>query len=82
LESVARRRRALYDGLREKGIAPQVHYIPVHRQPDFVESGLSSGSFPGADAYYAGCLSLPMFPGMADSDVDRVVDVVGGLLAS
>ncbi|MCU0695115.1 MAG: UDP-4-amino-4,6-dideoxy-N-acetyl-beta-L-altrosamine transaminase [Myxococcaceae bacterium] len=82
VESVARRRRALYDGLREKGIAPQVHYIPVHRQPDFVESGLSSGSFPGADAYYAGCLSLPMFPGMADSDVDRVVDVVGGLLAS
>ncbi|MCA2981641.1 MAG: aminotransferase class I/II-fold pyridoxal phosphate-dependent enzyme, partial [Myxococcaceae bacterium] len=82
LESVARRRRALYDGLRERGIAPQVHYIPVHRQPDFVDSGLSAGVFAGADAYYAGCLSLPMFPGMADSDVDRVVEVVGSLLAS
>jgi dTDP-4-amino-4,6-dideoxygalactose transaminase len=59
-----------------------VHYIPVHRQPDFVDAGLAQGDFPGADAYYAGCLSLPMFPGMADGDVDRVVDAVGSLLES
>ncbi|MFO0678078.1 MAG: UDP-4-amino-4,6-dideoxy-N-acetyl-beta-L-altrosamine transaminase [Polyangiaceae bacterium] len=81
-EGVATRRRALYDGLRERGIAPQVHYIPVHTQPDFVRAGLGGGTFDGANAYYAGCLSLPMFPGMLDSDVDRVVNAVGETLAA
>lgn len=80
LDSVATRRRALYDGLRERGIGPQVHYIPVHQQVDFVRAGLGSGAFPGADAYYAGCLSLPLFPAMTDGDVDRVVEAVGATL--
>jgi dTDP-4-amino-4,6-dideoxygalactose transaminase len=31
---------------------------------------------PGADAYYASCLSLPMFPRMTDEDVDRVAAAV------
>jgi UDP-4-amino-4,6-dideoxy-N-acetyl-beta-L-altrosamine transaminase len=80
LKSVAARRRALYDGLRERGIGPQVHYIPVHTQPDFERAGLSAGSFDGANAYYAGCLSLPMFPAMTDGDADRVVSAVGEVL--
>lgn len=76
LASVARRRKALFIALRERGIYAQVHYIPVHRQPDFVANGLTEGSFPGADAYYASCISLPLFPAMVDADVDRVVDAV------
>lgn len=82
LPEVAARRLALYGALRERGILPQVHYIPVHRQPDFVRSGLSGGEFAGADAYYAGCLSLPMFPAMKDEDVDRVVDALAAFVAS
>ncbi|UJR80421.1 UDP-4-amino-4,6-dideoxy-N-acetyl-beta-L-altrosamine transaminase [Sandaracinus amylolyticus] len=81
LESVAARRLALYTALREAAILPQVHYIPVHRQPDFVASGLSGGVFDGAERYYAGCLSLPLFPAMEDADVDRVVDVIATALA-
>jgi perosamine synthetase len=72
-EGVAARRLALYLSLRDDGIFPQVHYIPVHRQPDFVANGLSSGNFDGAERYYAGCLSLPLFPNMTDADVERVM---------
>ena len=36
---------------------------------------------PGAEAYYARCLSLPIYPSMTDSDVDRVVDALDSLLA-
>ncbi|MBL9037519.1 MAG: UDP-4-amino-4,6-dideoxy-N-acetyl-beta-L-altrosamine transaminase [Archangium sp.] len=81
LETVSRRRRALYDGLRAGGVGPQVHYIPVHTQPDFVEAGLSQGTFTGADAYYAGCLSLPMFPGLTDAEADQVINVTGEVLS-
>ena len=41
--------------LREKGIGTQVHYIPVHRQPYYVER-YGKVALPGADAYYARCL--------------------------
>jgi UDP-4-amino-4,6-dideoxy-N-acetyl-beta-L-altrosamine transaminase len=73
LESVKARRLALYNRLREARIFPQVHYIPVHGQPDYVRAGLGQGSYPGAEQYYAGCISLPMFPAMSDADVARVV---------
>jgi UDP-4-amino-4,6-dideoxy-N-acetyl-beta-L-altrosamine transaminase len=67
--------------LRAVGIASQVHYIPVHRQLYYVER-YGEQSLPGAEAYYARCLSLPMFPGMDDSEMHRVVnavvEIVGG----
>lgn len=82
LDRVAARRRRLYDGLRERGIAPQVHYIPIHTQPDFLKAGFGGGEFPGADSYYAGCLSLPMFPSLTDNEVDQVVNAVGEVLST
>ncbi len=67
--------------LRAAGIASQVHYIPVHRQLYYLER-YGEQTLPGAEAYYTRCLSLPIFPGMSDSDVHRVVnavvEVVGG----
>jgi UDP-4-amino-4,6-dideoxy-N-acetyl-beta-L-altrosamine transaminase len=80
LESVAARRKALYLGLAERKIFGQVHYIPVHTQPDFRKHGMGTESLPGADAYYASCLSLPMFPAMIDDDVQRVVDAVASIV--
>ncbi len=74
--ALAARRKALFLALRDRDIGPQVHYLPVHRQPDYVRNGLSAGEFSGADAYYAGCISLPMFPAMTDDDVDYVVAAV------
>jgi UDP-4-amino-4,6-dideoxy-N-acetyl-beta-L-altrosamine transaminase len=73
LAAVAGRRKALYLSLAEKKVFCQVHYIPVHTQPDFRHHGMGTEKLPGADAYYASCLSLPMFPAMTDADVDRVI---------
>ena len=76
LASVAARRKRLYLELAERKIFGQVHYIPVHTQPDFRRAGMGGELLPGADAYYASCLSLPMFPRMTDEDVDRVAAAV------
>lgn len=65
--------------LREKGVGTQVHYIPVHRQPYYRER-YGMVSLPGAEAYYARCLSIPIFPGMTDADVERVAGALGALV--
>jgi dTDP-4-amino-4,6-dideoxygalactose transaminase len=75
LAVLAQRRHDLYMTLREDGINTQVHYIPVPRQPDFVDHGFTDAT-PGADAYYAGVVSVPMFPAMTDEDVTRVITAV------
>ncbi len=54
------------------GVGSQVHYIPVHTQP-YWQARNGAPALPGAQAWYDRCLSLPLFPGMADGDVERVV---------
>jgi dTDP-4-amino-4,6-dideoxygalactose transaminase len=65
-------RAALMRRLNERGIGSQVHYIPVHRQPYYAKR-YTGAELPGADAYYARCLSLPLFAAMTEEDVVRVV---------
>lgn len=72
-------RRAVVDGLKALGIGSQVHYIPVHQQPYYAQR-YGALDLPGADAWYARCLTLPLYPGMADDDVDRVVDALAKVL--
>ena len=74
-------RAELMNKMGEAGIGSQVHYIPVHSQPYYRER-YGACDLPGADNYYARCLSLPLFAGMEDEDVGRVVDVMSGLLCS
>jgi UDP-4-amino-4,6-dideoxy-N-acetyl-beta-L-altrosamine transaminase len=62
--------------LQAAGIGTQVHYIPVHRQP-YYRRLIGELQLPGAMNYYCRTLSLPLFPGMADDDVARVVDALG-----
>jgi perosamine synthetase len=74
-------RRSLYDGLRERDIFCQVHYLPVHMHPYYADTyGYAEGDFPVAEAYYAGCLSLPCFPDLTVDDQRRVVDAIRELV--
>ena len=73
-------RRELFDGLRAAGIGVNVHYIPVHMQPDYKALGFRSGDFPVSEQYYSGCLSLPMYATLRDDQVDFVIDQLEKLL--
>ena len=79
-EATGRSRREVVDRLRDRGVGSQVHYIPVHRQP-YYRDRYGALDLPGAETWYDRCLSLPLYPGMADEDVGRVVaaltDVLG-----
>jgi UDP-4-amino-4,6-dideoxy-N-acetyl-beta-L-altrosamine transaminase len=72
-------RQAVVEALKAKGVGSQVHYIPVHSQPYYLARyGLLH--LPGADAWYDRCLTLPLYPGLADGDVDRVVAALAAAL--
>lgn len=75
-------RRRVYDGLRERGIFAQVHYLPVYLHPWYRDTyGYAAGLCPAAEAYYARCLSLPCFPGLTEAEQDTVIAAVRELVA-
>jgi perosamine synthetase len=67
----------IFRALRAENIGVNVHYIPVHRHPYYRERfGYNGGEFPVAEAAYERLISLPMFHGMSDRDVEDVVCAV------
>ena len=71
-EAVGLSRGEVIRALIDRGVGTQVHYIPLYRQP-FFRARYGEMRLPGAEAYYARCLSLPLFPAMSDAHVDQVV---------
>jgi len=71
-EAAGLTRAQLMRALSNEGIGTQVHYFPVHRQPYYAQR--YPATLPGADRYYARCLSLPLSAAMDVRDAGRVVD--------
>jgi len=69
-------RSELYKQLRAGGLGVQVHYVPVHHHPLYRDMGYVVGQFPKAEAFYDSALSIPMYPGLTDADVARVIEDV------
>jgi UDP-4-amino-4,6-dideoxy-N-acetyl-beta-L-altrosamine transaminase len=75
-EALGTTRRQVMGRLKEGGIGTQVHYIPVYRQPFHRELGADKSLFPKSERYYAQCLTLPLHPGLTDTEVERVVRAI------
>jgi dTDP-4-amino-4,6-dideoxygalactose transaminase len=68
--------------LRERGIGTGRHYPdPVHLAPAYRFLGHERGEFPVAEALASEVLSLPMFPGMTEQQVDTVVAAIADYFA-
>jgi dTDP-4-amino-4,6-dideoxygalactose transaminase len=67
----------LIAALTAEGIGTSVHYRPLHEMTYWKERyRCGPGDFPAASRYFAGAVTLPLFAGMTDAQVDRVVAVV------
>jgi UDP-4-amino-4,6-dideoxy-N-acetyl-beta-L-altrosamine transaminase len=66
-------RETVFKRLWDANIAVNVHYIPIHTQPFYRAHGFRPGQFPAAEAYYAGAISIPLYPTLTDAQQDYVV---------
>jgi dTDP-4-amino-4,6-dideoxygalactose transaminase len=76
-------RDSVAESLAESGVGTSVHFIPVHHQPYFrrVLGPEACGDLKTADRVFPELLSLPMYPGLSDADVDRVCGALADLAA-
>ena len=76
-EKLTTGRAEIFRALRAENIGVNVHYIPVHLHPYYRDRfGYHGGEFPVAEAAYEALISLPMFHGMTDQDIDDVIEAV------
>jgi perosamine synthetase len=74
-------RNAFIDGLKERGVAASVHWMPLHMQPYYRETyDLKPDDFPVAASLWPRLVSLPLFPGMTDEEVTAVASAIRSML--
>jgi dTDP-4-amino-4,6-dideoxygalactose transaminase len=70
-------RDSLREWLEAQNIQTAIHYpTPVHLQPAYRHLGYKPGSYPVSERLGRTEITLPMFPELTDSEVERVIDGV------
>jgi perosamine synthetase len=82
LEQLSIDRNEFIERLKENGVGCSVHWRPLHLHPYYQETfGWRPEDLPAATAAWERSISLPIFPGMKDEDVEHVALTVKELTA-
>lgn len=71
----------MFDVLKKQGIGISVHFIPLHLHPYYRDNyGYFPKDFPMASSVFERIISLPIYPKMAEVDIQYVIEVVATLI--
>lgn len=74
-------RDTVVERLRQDSIGTSVHYIPLPWHPWYRKHlGIKRGEYPVAESAFRQLVSLPLFHGMSDQDVDDVIQAMSRIL--
>ncbi|MBU87694.1 MAG: aminotransferase class I/II-fold pyridoxal phosphate-dependent enzyme [SAR202 cluster bacterium] len=62
-----------FQSMRAENIGVNVHYVPLYRHSLYSEFGFTTKDFPNSTYVYERILTLPIWPGMTDDDVNSVI---------
>ena len=68
-----KKHRQIFEYLRKDNIGVNLHYIPVHTQPYYQQTGVNFTDLEQAEQYYKDAISLPLYPTMTDQQQDVVI---------
>lgn len=80
--NVRKTKQEIFAEMAEKGIALNLHYIPVHTQPYYEALGHRPEECPNAMDYYREALTLPLYPGLTDDEQDQVIEALREVLTA
>jgi perosamine synthetase len=81
LETLTINRAQLIDEMRKNNIGVGVHFMPVHQHIYYKETfNLDDKNYPVSSSVFPRLISLPIYPGMSDEHVNRVIDILTNLL--
>jgi UDP-4-amino-4,6-dideoxy-N-acetyl-beta-L-altrosamine transaminase len=78
---VKKSHKQLFDEMRARNIGVNLHYIPIHLHPYYMQMGFKQGDFPNAESYYSRAMSLPIFNTMTDFQQNKVITALSEVLS-
>lgn len=80
LETLTINRAQLIDEMRKNNVGLGVHFMPVHQHLYYKETfNFDDKDFPVSSSVFPRLVSLPIYPGMSEEHVDRVIDILTDL---
>lgn len=70
---MSKTKQQIFDGMKDRGICLNLHYIPVHTQPYYQKQGFKDGDFPNSEKYYEEAFTLPLYYSLTDEQQDYIV---------
>ncbi len=80
LELLTCDRRQFFDALRAENVVPQVHYLPVYWHSYYEKLGYEKGLCPQAEKLYEEIMSIPLYYGLTDEEVEDTIRAVKKLV--
>lgn len=77
---VKKSKRDIFAQMKERGVALNLHYIPVHMQPYYQKLGFQLGDYPQAEQYYREAFTLPLYCELSDEQQKGVVQALTEVL--
>ena len=71
--------RQVYDAFWQNGVAANLHYIPVHRQPYYETLGFKAGDFPEAENFHNEVISIPIYSSLSLKYQDVVINTLNDI---
>lgn len=77
------KRDALQEHLNKNGVGTLIHYpVPAHLQEAYKEYNYKKGDFPIAETIAETCLSLPLYLGLKDAEIDYIGETIQSFFKS
>ena len=73
-------KKEIFARMRDRGIALNLHYIPVHTQPYCRNLGFKKGDFPVSETYYEEAITLPLYYDLTDEQQDQIIQALKDVL--
>ncbi len=81
LERLKINRAQLIDEMRKLNVGAGVHFMPVHQHVYYTQTyNLDDKNYPVASSVFPRLVSLPIYPGMKEEHIDKVINVLVDLL--
>ncbi|MFH2021077.1 MAG: UDP-4-amino-4,6-dideoxy-N-acetyl-beta-L-altrosamine transaminase [archaeon] len=62
-----------FNGMRTRGIGVNVHYIPIYQFSYYKKLKINKNDFPNTNDVFSRIVTLPLYPGMGEREIDKVV---------
>ena len=70
----------IFEVFKKKGYFINLHYKALHLNPIYKKMGFTSGQFPNSEHYSKSAVSIPIFVGLKNKEINKIVKILKSII--